>query len=282
MRRLQAIGAFFVSEKKKMQLLKSHSWVMYTSYITQGGFLGNRQHGIILEAKNVVKQYGSVSESQALRDISIQIRSGEFVMLFGPSGCGKSTLLNILYGLEVPTSGKVLLRGTNLFEMGEKELDTVHQHKIGYVFQQFSFLRNLSVLDNVCLPRMFIGDSFRNRRRRALELLKELRLDQFAKRYPQELSGGQQQRIAFARGMMNNPWIMFFDEPTGNLDNKTGDKVMNMIREMNRHSHKTVLVVTHNPKYLDYAHRVIYMQDGRVLEEKYNHKLMFLNPPRED
>lgn len=242
----------------------------------------DREHGIVLEARDVMKQYTSVSESQALKKVSLKIRSGEFVMLFGPSGCGKSTLLNILYGLETPTSGEVFLRGKNVFKMSEKELDIVHQHKIGYVFQQFSFLRNLSVLDNICLPKMFIGEPFGARRKRALELLKMLNLDQYAKRYPQELSGGQQQRISFARGLMNNPWIMFFDEPTGNLDKKTGDRVMDMIKDLNRHSHKTVVMVSHNPDYLDYAHRVVYMQDGEVKGEKVNHKLMFLVPPEGD
>lgn len=244
-----------------------------------GGILSGRKHGIVLEARDVVKQYTTVSESKALKGVSLRVRSGEFVMLFGPSGCGKSTLLNTLYGLEIPTSGDVLLRGKNLFKMSERELDNVHQHKIGYVFQQFSFLRNLSVLDNVCLPKMFVGESFKVRRKRALELLAMLSLDQYAKRYPQELSGGQQQRIALARGLMNNPWIMFFDEPTGNLDKKTGDHVMNMIRDLNRHSHKTVVMVSHNPDYLDYAHRVVFMQDGEIKDEKINHKLMFLVPP---
>lgn len=244
--------------------------------------MSEREHSIVLEARDVTKQYTSVAESRALKKINLQIRSGEFLMLFGPSGCGKSTLLNILYGLEIPTTGEVFLRGKNLFKMPEEELDIVHQQKIGYVFQQFSFLRNLSVIDNICLPKMFIGESFKNRRRRAMELLKTLNLDQYARRYPQELSGGQQQRIALARSQMNNPWIMFFDEPTGNLDKKTGDHVMNMIKDMNRHSHRTIVMVTHNPKYISYAHRVIYMQDGEIKREKTNHKLMFLAPPEKE
>jgi len=243
--------------------------------------LSERKHEIVLEAKELVKQYTSVSESQALKNVSVQVRAGEFVMLFGPSGCGKSTLLNILYGLEPPTSGTVTLRGKNIFKMTDKELDIVHQHKIGYVFQQFSFLRNLNVIDNVCMPRMFIGSSFSSRRKRAIEILKTLHLDEYATRYPQELSGGQQQRIALARGIINNPWILFFDEPTGNLDKKTGDRVMNMIKEMNRQSHKTVVMVTHNPKYLDYAHRVVHMEDGKVTHETTNHKLMFLTPAKD-
>jgi ABC-type lipoprotein export system ATPase subunit len=238
----------------------------------------SREHGTVLEAKDIIKQYTAVSESQALKGINLKIRSGEFLMLFGPSGCGKSTLLNILYGLETPTNGQVLLRGKDFAKMNDRELDDAHRNKIGYVFQQFSFLRNLTVLDNVCLPRMFGDSSFRSRRKRAFELLQDLHLDQYARRYPQELSGGQQQRIALARGLINNPWIMFFDEPTGNLDNKTGDQVMNYIKHLNRHGHKTVVMVTHNAKYLSYAHRVIYMQDGHIVRQKINHKLMYLVP----
>ncbi|OQB05309.1 MAG: putative ABC transporter ATP-binding protein [bacterium ADurb.Bin212] len=240
-----------------------------------------REHYIVVEARNVTKQYSSVSESMALKEVTLKIRSGEFIILFGPSGCGKSTLLNIIYGLERPTKGEVYLREKKLFEMSERELDEVHRYKIGYVFQQFSFLRNLNVLDNVCLPKMFIGEPFNSRRKRAMQLLEELHLDQFSRRYPQELSGGQQQRVALARSQINNPRIMFFDEPTGNLDKKTGLHVMNMIRKMNRHSKKTVVMVTHDPSYLDYAHRVIYMQDGQIIKEKNNHRLMFLTAPKE-
>jgi len=239
--------------------------------------LSHRNHQIVFELRQITKQYSKVSGIQAVKNISLQIRAGEFLILFGPSGCGKSTLLNILYGLESPTSGEVFLRGKNLFNMDDKELDKIHRQKIGYVFQQFSFLRTLTVIDNVCLPQMFGDKKISQRKKRAYDLLKLFSLEEYANRYPQELSGGQQQRISLARAMMNNPRILFLDEPTGNLDQKTGDKVMNVLKDINRHSHKTIVMVTHNRKYVDYAHRAIFMQDGEIASEKNYHRLLFLS-----
>jgi putative ABC transport system ATP-binding protein len=146
------------------------------------------------------------------------------------------------------------------------------------MFQQFSFLRSLNVLENIFFPRMLVGAPYHSRKIRALNLLEKVEMTEFAKRYPQELSGGQQQRVALCRALANNPWVLFFDEPTGSLDKESGKMLMELIADLNRHSHRTIIMVTHNPDYLHYAHRIIHMEDGKKIGETINRPLHFWHP----
>ena len=238
----------------------------------------HREHTIVIKCENITKEFSKWSKSQALNEVSLEVRSGEYVILFGPSGCGKSTLLNILYGLEKPTQGEVYFRGKNLADYSSNQLANLHQSKVGFMFQQFSFLRSLNVLENIYFPRMLVGAPIHSRKIRALNLLQRVEMAEYAKRYPQELSGGQQQRVALCRALANNPWVLFFDEPTGSLDKKSSKMLMDLIADLNRHSHRTIIMVTHNPEYLDYAHRVIFMEDGKKISEKINRPLPFWHP----
>lgn len=238
----------------------------------------HREHTIVIKCENISKEFSKWSKSQALNDVSLEIKSGEYVMLFGPSGCGKSTLLNTLYGLEKPTRGNVYFRSKDLSTFTSDELAELHQKKVGFMFQQFSFLRSLTVTENIFFPRMLAGASAHSRKIRAMNLLERVEMQEYAKRYPQELSGGQQQRVALCRALANNPWVLFFDEPTGALDKKSGQMLMEIIADLNRHSHRTIVMVTHNPEYLHYAHRIIYMEDGKVVGEKINRPLLYWHP----
>lgn len=203
----------------------------------------------------------------ALNDISLEIHAGEYVILYGPSGCGKSTLLNTIAGLEIPSSGKVKIRGEDLSQLSTNDLARHRREKIGMVFQQFNLLRSMTIVNNVALPELFRGASRSSRVTRAKNLLKELGLEKYYKHKPSELSGGQQQRVAIARALSNNPWILLADEPTGNVDSKTAEEIMEIFHDLNRKSKRTILLVTHNPDYLHYADRVLYMRDGSIIKE---------------
>jgi len=238
-----------------------------------------RKHTKVIECQALRKSYFVDSrEIPVLRGVDFEVRSGEYVILFGPSGCGKSTLLHIIAGLEPITAGKVYLRSKDISTFSPKELARLHRTKIGLVFQQFSFFKTLNVLENVCLPRFFTPVPPRLRIERARYLLKIFGIDYLAEKYPQELSGGEQQRLALARSLVNNPWILLIDEPTGNLDKKSGNEIMSIIYQLNHISHRTILLVTHNQDYLHFAHRVLYMEDGRIIKEQRNHPLRFWHP----
>lgn len=185
-------------------------------------------------------------------------------MLFGASGCGKSTLLNCLIGLEVPTSGKVILRGSDLSKLNQKELAEIRNKKIGMIFQQFNVIKSFDVLHNIAFPQLLGGVSRSRRLTRALKLLQMFDLQKIAKRIPSEISGGQQQRVAIARALINNPWILIADEPTGSLDSKSANDVMDLLDKLNKKSKRTLIVVTHNPDYLKYADTIYHMVDGKI------------------
>lgn len=205
---------------------------------------------------------------QVLNDINLEIYSGEYVIFFGPSGCGKSTLLNCIAGLEKPDSGKVVVRGDDLSKMNKTELAHYRNRKIGMIFQQFNVLKSFNVLNNIALPQSFSGIPYKRRIARAKKLLSMFNLDKIAKRLPTEISGGQQQRVAIARALVNNPWILIVDEPTGSLDSKASEEVMDLIARLNSTSKRTVILVTHNPDQLKYAHRVFHMKDGQIVKEE--------------
>ena len=227
----------------------------------------------LIQIKNasVVYNEGSLNQMNALLDASLEIEPREYVIIFGPSGCGKSTLLNVIAGLEKPTRGEIYIDNENLNEMNADQLAKFHCTKIGMIFQAYNLLPSLSVRDNVILPQMFLGANNRkNRKAKADELLEKIGILGQAEKIPSELSGGQQQRIGIARALINNQPIILADEPIGNLDSKSAENVMGILKELNEKDKKTIIMVTHNPEYLDYADRVFYMKDGKIEHEVVN------------
>ena len=220
----------------------------------------------IIQIEKLNKSFGKgEAHVQILHDIDLEINAGEFVVFFGPSGCGKSTLLNCIAGLEVPDSGKVVIRGEDLSKLSRPQLAKFRNKKIGIVFQQFNVIKSFNVLENIALPQTFSGISKKRRLNRAAHLLKMFDLEKLSKRIPTEISGGQQQRIAIARALVNNPWIIIADEPTGNLDSKSAEEVMNLLDSLNKKSRRTVIMVTHNNEHLKYAHKIFYLKDGQIV-----------------
>lgn len=224
----------------------------------------------LIKVEKVNKSFGTGdAKVQVLFDIDLEIHSGEYVVLFGPSGCGKSTLLNCIAGLEIPDSGRVVVRGEDLSKLSKPDLAKYRGKKIGIVFQSFNVLKSFNVLENIALPQTFIGISKRRRVKRAMSLLAMFDLTKVAKRVPTEISGGQQQRVAIARALVNNPWIIIADEPTGNLDSKSSEEVMDLILKLNEKSKRTIILVTHNPDHKKYAHRIVYLSDGKITREEH-------------
>lgn len=222
----------------------------------------------LIKIEKLIKGFGKDdAHVQVLNGINLEIYSGEYIIFFGPSGCGKSTLLNCIAGLEKPDSGRVVVRGDDLSKMNKTELAKYRNKKIGMIFQQFNVLKSFNVINNIALPQSFDGVPYRRRIARAEKLLSMLGLAKIARRLPTEISGGQQQRVAIARALANNPWILIIDEPTGSLDSKASGEVMDLIERLNSVSKRTIILVTHNPDQLKYAHRVFYMKDGQVIKE---------------
>jgi putative ABC transport system ATP-binding protein len=229
---------------------------------------------LTIKINNLNKSFGTgEAHTQILKDINLEIFSGEFIIFFGPSGCGKSTLLNCICGLEIPDSGQILIRGEDLSELEKSQLAKYRNKKIGIIFQQFNILKSFNVLENVALPQAFCGISHSRRIKRAFRLLEMLGIEKLARRIPTEISGGQQQKVAIARALVNNPWIIVADEPTGNLDSNSAQEVMTLIENLNIKSKRTVLLVTHNPEHLKYAHRIFYLKDGQIVKEETNKKI---------
>lgn len=208
---------------------------------------------------------------EVLNDINLKIYDGEFIVIFGPSGCGKSTLLNTIIGLEPPTKGIVKFRGENIYLLDEDDLARFRRKYIGIVFQQSNWIKSLKVAENVAYPLIIAGGSHKIAYDSAMERLKEFELEQFAKYVPTELSGGEQQRVTICRALISNPDIIVADEPTGNLDKSTGEKVMDTFKDINKASDRTILIVSHNPDYAKYASKIVYMSDG-VIEKVVDNK----------
>jgi len=227
-----------------------------------------KNNSVIIELKDVWKIYrmGKV-DVYALRNVSIKIKKGELVAIQGPSGAGKSTLMNIIGCLDVPTKGKLFLDGIDVTTMHESDLATVRGKKIGFVFQQFNLVPYLNALENVMLPMIFQAVPKKERIKRAKELLKIVGLEERMYHKPNELSGGQQQRIAIARALANDPEVILADEPTGNLDSKTGLMIMNFFKELNKKFKKTVIFVTHDSNIAKMAERIIYIKDGKIVNK---------------
>jgi len=202
-------------------------------------------------------------ELRALDDVSEEIRSGEYVAVMGPSGSGKSTMLNILGCLDRPSAGRYRLDGEDVGELSEDEISSVRRHKIGFVFQTFHLVPRLSAEENVAFPMVFAGIPRAERRRRVAAALEDVGLGNRARHRPSELSGGERQRVAIARATVMHPQVLLADEPTGNLDSRSGRQVMDLIERMNADG-LTLLVVTHDPAVAARAERVLVMEDGRI------------------
>ena len=228
----------------------------------------------VFKAVNVSKTYllGDV-EVKALQSVNLEIYSGEFICIFGQSGCGKSTLLSIIAGLQKPSTGEVYVRGEKLSALNNDGLAKYRRSKIGMVFQSFNLITSMNVIENIALPLTFAGISKSKRMLRAQNLLEVVGLSKYANHTSAQLSGGQQQRVAIARSLVTAPWIMLADEPTGNLDSKSANEVMRLLISLNRKSKRTVILITHNPEYLDYADRIFFMQDGKVVKTQVNNEV---------
>lgn len=207
---------------------------------------------------------GKPSETQALKDVNLSIKKGEYVAFFGPSGCGKSTLLYTIAGIEQANLGKILINDKDLNEFTKQELAVYRQIGVGIIFQNFNLIPSISVWENIALPMAFLGISFDARKRRAMAIIERLGLDGLAYRYPHELSGGQQQRVGIARAMANNPPIILADEPLGNLDSANANKVLDFLRELNQKDGQTIIMVTHEAWSLRDVNRIFYMRDGII------------------
>lgn len=224
-----------------------------------------KKSDIVIELRNVYKIYDmGEAKVHALNGLDIAIKQGEFVAIMGPSGSGKSTAMNLVGSLDVPTKGKVFLDEIDISTLHESDLAQIRGKKIGFIFQQFNLIPNLTAKENIMLPMMFQGYPIEEREKKAEELLKLVELNERKSHYPNQLSGGQQQRVAIARSLANDPEVILADEPTGNLDTKTGDIVMEFLTKLNNQG-KTIVMVTHSPELAQkHANIVYWIKDGKV------------------
>ncbi len=226
---------------------------------------------IVLQTVNLTKVFNSsVVKVVALKNVNISVSKGEFVAIVGPSGGGKSTLLNLLGALDRPTKGRVFIDGIDIFSLNDSDVARLRNKKIGFVFQSYNLINRTTVLRNVEIPAIITGMPKQKRISRASKILKLLGIDDKAGFNPSSLSGGQQQRVAIARSLMNNPSIILADEPTGNLDTKTGQEVFDLLKELSHRYNRTVIMVTHNAELADATDRSIYLRDGMIEKEVVN------------
>jgi putative ABC transport system ATP-binding protein len=233
----------------------------------------------LVEIRNVSKIYQLGGEEiRALDDVSLDIHAGEFISIIGPSGSGKSTLMQIVGCLDTPSKGTILLDGTMIQDASPRQLAAIRNRKIGFVFQFFNLLPKLTVLQNVELPMVYGGVPGRERRERAMRALQMVNLENRSKHRPSQLSGGQQQRVAIARALVNDPKIIFADEPTGNLDSHTGELILQLFRKLSTEG-RTIILVTHDPEIAALTPRRIEIRDGKIAD-KVDETLAGLNRPK--
>jgi putative ABC transport system ATP-binding protein len=223
---------------------------------------------VVLKVENIVKIFDSAAgRVAALRGVNLSIKKGEFVSIIGPSGSGKSTLLNMIGALDRPTSGRVIINGVDVFTLSDGELATMRNHLIGFIFQSYNLINRTTVLKNVELPAILSGMEGDRKQQRAMKILDVLGISDKAGYKPASLSGGQQQRVAIARALMNDPAIILADEPTGNLDTKTGQEVFDLLKMLSSKFRRTIVMVTHNPELAEATDRAIFIRDGMVEKE---------------
>lgn len=221
-----------------------------------------------VEGRHIVKNFRlGDTVTEVLRDVSLRVMPGEFVSIMGPSGSGKSTLLYILGGLDTPTGGRVLLNGTDISSFGDEKMSGLRRRSIGFVFQFYNLIPNLNVEENIMLPLLLDGQKMERCKDRLDRILEMVGLSDRRRHTPRELSGGQQQRVAIARALIGNPGILFADEPTGNLDTKAGTDIMSLLREINRSTGQTIIMVTHSPEAAKSSSRIITVRDGRIVQD---------------
>jgi putative ABC transport system ATP-binding protein len=222
----------------------------------------------VVRLEDVYKIYITGSEEvHALDGVNMVVGKGEFISIMGPSGSGKSTLLNMIGCLDKPTSGKVYIKEVDTSTLSDDELTKLRRETIGFVFQHYNLIPTLSALENVELPMIFKRVDGDERRRKAIELLKIVGLEKEMNRKPNELSGGQQQRVGIARALANDPEILLCDEPTGNLDTKSGEAILRILKRLNKERGVTIIIVTHDPSVSEFAQRTVRIRDGKIIEE---------------
>ncbi|SMC26254.1 putative ABC transport system ATP-binding protein [Clostridium acidisoli DSM 12555] len=222
----------------------------------------------IIQTENLNKTYKLGAESvEVLQNINVTIKKGEFVSIMGPSGSGKSTLLYLLGGLDKPTSGSVKIAGRELSVMKDKAKSIMRRRDVGFVFQFYNLIPNLDVEENIMLPILLDGKKIKDYKKKLEDILDIVGLTDRRKHTPRELSGGQQQRVAIARALINEPDVILADEPIGNLDSKTGQEVMELLKRINLENGKTIVQVTHSSDAASYGQRIIYVKDGKVVEQ---------------
>lgn len=251
--------------------MAEHFLFLYNESIKQKGDPGGVKKMTILEVNNVKKIYTTRfggAKVQALSNVSFTVEEGEFVAIMGESGSGKTTLLNILASLDKPTSGEVKLKGMNLSAIREKDIASFRRDHLGFVFQDFNLMDNFSVMDNIFLPLVLSGKKFPEMKERLSLIAEGLGISEILQKYPYEISGGQKQRTAVARAVITNPELILADEPTGALDSRSADELLNIFRKINS-SGQTILMVTHSIKAASKAGRVLFIKDGEVFHQLY-------------
>jgi putative ABC transport system ATP-binding protein len=227
-----------------------------------------KRHEAVINVRDVDKDFlVGKNTIKVLKKINIDVHSTDFIVVYGPSGCGKSTLFNIILGLDKPTNGEVIVRDTMIYNLDDDERAKFRAKKIGMIYQMPYWIKSLNVVENVALPLIIEGEKEQGAIRHAKKVLADIGISDLSKQIPTQLSGGEQQKAGLARALVSNPWILMADEPTGNLDSKSGKEIMEIFRELNQKYKRTILMVTHNEEYFNYGTRKIEMRDGEIVKD---------------